>query len=208
MIVRYFLIVLVFIFSFVGLFLLFIHHGNTNSTLNSILPLSSSVNKKILSLGEGKELLNLISLQNETITALRHELSALQTQHKLSVTSKHLPIKHEEIQQQPQRISFSDMENECENRYGLNLIDLWSRNEQIWCSDGKGSELKCYPYHQKHKKLDGRGPDMFCEATNFVMDFSKVFSLFFFSLHVRLLIDCIQCDSGPWRAFFDQAYDS
>ena len=29
-------------------------------------------------------------------------------------------------------------------------------------------------YAQAHKQLDGRGEDMFCEARNFFVDFSKV----------------------------------
>ena len=67
------------------------------------------------------------------------------------------------------------MEADCENRYGVTLIEHWSKAEEIWCSDdGANSVLRCYPYHQKHKQLDGRGPDLFCEATNFVIDFSKV----------------------------------
>ena len=36
------------------------------------------------------------------------------------------------------------------------------------------SQLTCYPYHQQHKILDGRGEDLFCEASNVVIDFSKV----------------------------------
>ena len=68
----------------------------------------------------------------------------------------------------------TDMEADCENRYGLTLIENWKKAGEVWCTDGAQSVLKCYPYHQKHKQLDGRGPDMFCEATNFVIDFSKV----------------------------------
>lgn len=80
-------------------------------------------------------------------------------------------------------IQSSSIENECEKRYGLQLIDLWRDTGSIWCKDainnelnidGISSELKCYQYHQEHKKLDGRGPDIFCEATNFIMDFSKI----------------------------------
>lgn len=36
------------------------------------------------------------------------------------------------------------------------------------------SQLTCYPYQQQHKILDGRGEDLFCEASNVVIDFSKV----------------------------------
>lgn len=73
----------------------------------------------------------------------------------------------------------TSMEDHCEQRYGLELADEWRKKEEVWCTGpsedvAMKSELKCYPYHQAHKKLDGRGPDLFCEATNFVMDFSKV----------------------------------
>jgi hypothetical protein len=80
-------------------------------------------------------------------------------------------------------IESSNIENECEKRYGLQLIDLWRDTGSIWCKDeinnelnidGISSELKCYQYHQEHKKIDGRGPDIFCEATNFIMDFNKI----------------------------------
>jgi len=76
------------------------------------------------------------------------------------------------------------LEEQCEQRYGMELVDTWRKNEQIWCASGDQdpklkSELKCYPYHQAHKKLDRRGPDLVCEATNFVIDFDKVSSLCF-----------------------------
>ena len=73
----------------------------------------------------------------------------------------------------------TQLEDQCEQRYGMELVDTWGKNEEIWCAsdaqDGEQkSELKCYPYHQAHKKLDGRGPDLVCEATNFIIDFDKV----------------------------------
>lgn len=69
----------------------------------------------------------------------------------------------------------TSMEQDCENRYGMDLVHIWKKNKQSWCgSPEEESELICYPYHQTHKKLDGRGPDLFCEARNFVIDFSKV----------------------------------
>jgi len=77
-------------------------------------------------------------------------------------------------------VKLAKYEDFCEKRYGLQLVDLWSKSEETWCSTSSNSnsklqsELKCYPYHQEHKKLDGRGPDLFCEATNFFIDFSKV----------------------------------
>lgn len=91
----------------------------------------------------------------------------------------------------------TQLEDQCEQRYGMELVDTWGKNEEIWCaSDAQNSELKselkCYPYHQAHKKLDGRGPDLVCEATNFVMDFDKVIKFILlmyttWSLHTLLL---------------------
>eukprot|EP01033_Poteriospumella_lacustris_P004587 gene4587-3281_t len=74
----------------------------------------------------------------------------------------------------------SDMENDCEERFGLSLVGKWQENRQVWCQDNSASknsqpsELVCYRYHQHHKKREGQGPDMFCVATNFVIDFSKI----------------------------------
>jgi hypothetical protein len=72
----------------------------------------------------------------------------------------------------------SDLERQCELRFGLSLVGAWRQIKQSWCQSSSSQmprvELRCYPYHQEHKKLDGRGPDNFCVATNFVVDFSKV----------------------------------
>ena len=67
----------------------------------------------------------------------------------------------------------------CEKAYGMMLVDEWRTHAQTWCqSDATSgfpeSKLVCYPYHQMHKQRDGRGPDLFCQATNFLIDFSKV----------------------------------
>jgi hypothetical protein len=75
----------------------------------------------------------------------------------------------------------TDLEQSCEERFGMKLIEEWKKSKETWCKDTQNSylnsELTCYPYHQHHKKLDGRGPDVFCEATNFIIDFSKVILL-------------------------------
>lgn len=75
-------------------------------------------------------------------------------------------------------IQQSRIDEFCNLRYGLDLVKRWKSTEEIWCQssdiDSIKSDLKCYPYHQEHKKLDGRGQDMFCVATNFVIDFAKV----------------------------------
>lgn len=70
--------------------------------------------------------------------------------------------------------SNTKFQNECELRYGLSLIDEWKSSKEVWCSNSQQSKLQssliCYPYKQKHKQ----SYDMFCEANNFIIDFSKV----------------------------------
>ncbi len=61
----------------------------------------------------------------------------------------------------------------CDIKYGYTLVSEWRKARQTWC-DGANSNIQCYPYHQQHKKLDGRGPDMFCVGENLVIDFGKV----------------------------------
>lgn len=72
----------------------------------------------------------------------------------------------------------TSMEQACDDRYGNGLLRKWKAAKQTWCHDLEGGDtsgsLICYPYHQEHKKLDGRGADVFCEARNLFMDFSKV----------------------------------
>ena len=63
--------------------------------------------------------------------------------------------------------------DECEAKYGYQLVEEWRKSEETWC-EGSDSSIKCYPYHQRHKKLDGRGPDMFCVGINVMLDFSKI----------------------------------
>jgi hypothetical protein len=75
--------------------------------------------------------------------------------------------------------------SECEARYGMKLIDEWKSKKQTWCQSSPSSlsssssssssgvpesSLICYPHIQKHKN----SPDLFCEATNFIIDFSKI----------------------------------
>lgn len=66
------------------------------------------------------------------------------------------------------------LQAECEAYYGMQLVDNWRAKKELWCGTDEGasmqSSLHCYPYTQHHKN----SPDMFCEATNFVIDFSKV----------------------------------
>jgi len=52
--------------------------------------------------------------------------------------------------------------------------DDQSHTIHVGSEGGIRSQLTCYPYHQQHKVLDGRGEDLFCEASNVVVDFSKL----------------------------------
>ena len=49
----------------------------------------------------------------------------------------------------------TELEADCEKRYGLALVDEWRQNGQVWCKPNAGagmkSEIKCYPQHQVHK---------------------------------------------------------
>lgn len=124
------------------------------------------------------KLMKLIRMQNATIAELEKQLH-----------DHHIPIPRVEAKASdpqpacppapsvpagasPRLEGLTKAEVECERKYGLALVDEWRDNREIWC-DG-AAQLICYPYHQAHKKLDGRQADLFCEATNFVVDFSKV----------------------------------
>jgi hypothetical protein len=143
------------------------------------------------------KLLGIIEAQNKTIGQL-HKVIESQKETTLSTSFiRNETQKNASYLCPPQKSSFTSMssfgaiksfngaelstkfDQDCENRYGMTLIDEWRKSEQIWCEDkipnaNYRSTLKCFPYHQQHKKKDDRGPDLFCEATNFVIDFSKV----------------------------------
>ena len=75
-------------------------------------------------------------------------------------------------------LPLTTMEEACDNRYGHGLLRNWKKAEETWCEPRKGSAAKiiCYPYTQEHKRADGRGADIFCEAKDLFIDFSKVTS--------------------------------
>jgi hypothetical protein len=183
--------------GFIGVVYLNLNHMNQIKKRKST-PLNSNINA----------LTQLIHVQNETIHALeqhlkaKHKDLALVSEEytklievseligKLSIPS----IKSDEKLEVPPPKSgikvgvrpnglLTSAEKECEFKYGMDLVDSWRKNREVWCSGDhidnhdRASELVCYPYHQDHKKLDGRGPDLFCEATNFLVDFSKVLIL-------------------------------
>lgn len=179
-----------------ALFLLGLVYLHTNYQLNSDTPQP----RTSAAAYNTDNLLALIHAQNETIYALEKHLKAthLDQSHvaedyakltEMSAEVKRLPVAQEHttepkgdrcpLESHAFTYPRSAMEVECENRYGMDLVRQWSSRKEVWCTpqsaDGDtASELTCYPYHQAHKKLDGRGPDMFCEARNFVVDFSKV----------------------------------
>lgn len=140
-------------------------------------------------------MLQLINLQNETIALMEQQLMRYVNSGVSRVESEVYQAFHPKnvaqltltnieasssILEDYRVIETSDMEKSCEDRYGLSLVGKWRENKQVWCSEPTStqneypSELSCYRYHQAHKKLDGRGPDLFCVAKNFVIDFSKV----------------------------------
>lgn len=124
-------------------------------------------------------LIELVKIQNETINTLEQKLMSPD-----SGGSPFTPVVQVReitktvVQKSEFPTLISKDRQACEARYGMDLASIWKKNEEIWCEDTSNSELrsqlKCYPYHQAHKKLDGRTADLICEAYNFVVDFSKV----------------------------------
>ena len=122
--------------------------------------------------------------QEESIRKLKNQLTELsQREHSTVDTPTNNLLPNSCCDSSPfTALKGSSLQQDCDSRYGMKLIELWKRNKQVWCEDSdssatnmdKRSRLVCYPYHQEHKKLDGRGPDIFCEATNFFIDFAKV----------------------------------
>ena len=63
-------------------------------------------------------------------------------------------------------------------------MNIWKKNKESWCENSHAAanhpndlppaSITCYPYHQAHKKLDGRPADVFCEGRNILIDFRKV----------------------------------
>jgi len=144
-------------------------------------------------------MVRLIQLQNETISALSSHVTSsgkadvndlLQllkdkdaeierltaiAAHRPSQPSTHTPSVALSSQRSgPLSVPPSTMEASCEARFGMQLVDDWRASKQEWCVTENGapmeSKLLCYPHKQHHKA----SPDMFCEATNFIIDFSKI----------------------------------
>mmetsp|Transcript_19965 Transcript_19965/g.28603 ORF Transcript_19965/g.28603 Transcript_19965/m.28603 type:complete len:582 (+) Transcript_19965:16-1761(+) len=187
-------LLLLLIFSSVGLFLLYLHTVTYNASTDSTSLTFSANNLRTQTLAfkngmkgglDLGELLNIIVLQNETISSLKSTIASLDSarsaKNEVTLLLRSDPqylSNNKLFKRKENPIQLSDSEKDCESRYGMQLVEEWRKSEQIWCKTDPNnqisSELRCFPYHQKHKQLDGRGPDMFCEATNFVIDFSKV----------------------------------
>lgn len=143
----------------------------------------------------GDEIINVVASKDNEITRLSTEVS---TVHQL-ISEKDNEIARlrsllAETAQRPASVSapsaapavpaplpipMTAMEQSCDDRYGDGLVRKWRASRQVWCDtpaseDDTTGSIVCYPYHQEHKKLDGRGPDIFCEAKNLFFDFSKV----------------------------------
>lgn len=140
--------------------------------------------EELKSLQSQKEELILLNISNSIESAS----SSVNTNPDSSLPSKKYSLDVEDV----------ELQKHCEAKFGVSLIDNWQACKEIWCGASSNSntnsktsentsnkdnlnsgaktqsELRCYPYHQLHKQNDGRGPDMFCEATNFMIDFSKV----------------------------------
>ncbi len=61
------------------------------------------------------------------------------------------------------------IENECELKYGLSLIDKWREAKESWCGTQdplsvEESSLECYPYLQPHIARKGGNKHVFCEG--------------------------------------------
>lgn len=95
------------------------------------------------------------------------------TQHSIDLASSSSGDSSGRFSGRTDLLPLTSLQADCERRFGIELIEQWKASKQVWC-DAPTSQLVCYPYHQHHKKLDGRGTDVFCEATNFIIDFSKI----------------------------------
>lgn len=121
-------------------------------------------------------LLQIIKAQNATIYALERSLDVPITERDIEVgdlsrsakTIKTKLVQHEGQHDGQYLPALTDNEIDCEARYGMHLVSSWRNSKEVWCSDESlyaPSLLNCYPYHQQHKKRDGRGPDLFCEES-------------------------------------------
>ena len=110
--------------------------------------------------------------KNIEIMKLKGDLEKLQQGHE-STYHRPLPESSQPARSAPPKSKGGALGDLCEVKYGFHLVGEWRKSKQTWC-EGVSSSIQCYPYQQRHKKLDGRGPDMFCVGENVYIDFSKV----------------------------------
>lgn len=112
---------------------------------------------------EQRLLLTLSRMQLNTISALRERYDA--SQQRLSLESNSLSSYNRPLA--------TNIENECDLQYGVNLAINWRDSAQNWCSESAtgsshhNSKLTCFPYQQSRRSQ----VDTFCVAENFVVDF-------------------------------------
>ena len=132
-----------------------------------------------------KQLYNKIKKQDNEIIKLQQELHFVNNEmellkNKQLVTTNNMMIRTIEVPVESSednnflKVQQSAMDEYCETRFGLELINKWRNSKEIWCENEPDSKietsLECYPYKQQHKS----DKDMFCIATNFIIDFSKI----------------------------------
>ena len=129
-----------------------------------------------------EEMIRLVHTQNKTIGSLLKSLEA----HKKYTRSESLQVKPSvEVGQRNSRSDIrasskeanliiephNSLENMCESKFGMEMVHDWASKGEDWCSGGEGgASIRCYPYKQSHKGTQ----DLFCEAKNLLVDFSKV----------------------------------
>lgn len=125
-------------------------------------------------------LYNLVNIQNQTINTLINKVKEIPYFSNLYAQTKEaIPIPSASLSSSLASRKTS-LEQECEKRYGYQLVSEWESTEEEWCAPLKSNlrekqaSLKCYPYQQKHRLEQGKGKDSFCVAENFVVDFSAV----------------------------------
>jgi hypothetical protein len=138
-----------------------------------------------------KELLEALAASEREVEQLRHQIKSMpQAAPPASADlGGIIPVAPPTHPHRTFPMHLSEPEAECERRYGHALLDAWLQTEEVWCESPLGqygsdsnpghpndmhSELKCYPYLQPHKQAEKRPADVFCVATNFVIDFDKV----------------------------------
>ena len=131
------------------------------------------------------DLHNLILKQNKTISDLKELLlnnNSFQNSKKKNLIENSNYYKNSD--NFVKKIKFKHKINDaCESQYGSSLIKRWRNTAETWCIDKEVSNINfddianitCYPFIQDHRKRNGPNKaDVFCEAHNIYIDFSKI----------------------------------